>query len=233
MRRTSTGWEADSDAGIQGTQFGGQSVIVTGTRPTLTDDAISISHEDGPREGYSLARAFSGMFTSGGQADTFAWAPAAPMFGGDAAGGPSNVVLTSGSDLDRVSPGSWPLILDEAEAYTVGASPAGPPQNRLNQVYHVNEPANFGLEGGVPNWYFRGRPIYADTSASQGGMPGPIPNPDRPMYNNLPATTNYQTRVVDPNQQANLMGLSNPSAEGLNSLSFVPATVASLKEQLL
>lgn len=234
MRRTSTGWETDSTTGVGPPDYEPLNSVIAGTTvPYDYDNAMGASHQDGPREGYALARGYTEMYTSGSQEDTFAYALATPMFDQGQAVPQTDVILTSGSDLDRVAPNAWPLILDEAEAYQVGGSPEGPPLNRLKQVYHENTDANFGLLGGIPDWYFRRKSRYNSTPESQAGLPGPIPNASRPMYNNLPATTNYQTRVVDPNQQAQWDELTSPPADGLTSVVFTPASNASLKEQIL
>lgn len=203
---------------------------------------------------------WSSWFTSGGQEDTFAWAPAAPVFAGSQfEEGSHGVVLTAGSDLNRTAEGPWPFILDEAEAYDygVGLAPSNPTSPRMKEVHHENRPGNYGLEGGVPDWQFRdswARVQYDLEAIGVGGsvvaprmqrvqdvgteaIEGLYPiegarSPHRPTYNNLPPA-DYWQRVIDTGQWAQQGDLTSPSSANMTSLEFTPGGSASAQETLL
>lgn len=200
-------------------------------------------------------------FTSGGQEDTFAWAPAAPIFVGQQfEEGSRGVVLTSGSDLNRTADGPWPLILDEAESYDygVGLAQSNPTNPNLIEIAHQNRPGNYGLDGGTPDWYFRdswARVQYdldgndpvgtvvaprmvqqkdQGTAAIEGLYPiEGARSPWRPTYNNLPAVTDYQTRVIDYGQWSQQQELFSPSGSDVQAMEFTPGGSASATETLL
>jgi hypothetical protein len=199
-------------------------------------------------------------FTSGGQEDTFAWAPAAPIFSGSQfEEGSHGVVLTSGSDLDRTAEGPWPEILDEAETYDygVGLARSVPTAPAMVEVRHQNQPGNYGLAGGVPDWGFRdswARTQYdldgigpgssvvaprmqqvqdAPTESIQGLYPiEGARSPHRPTYNNLPSA-DYWQRVVDSGQWAQPQDLFTPPSGNQASLEFTPGGSATAQESLL
>lgn len=198
-------------------------------------------------------------FTSGGQEDTFAWAPAAPIFnGGQFEEGAHGVVLTSGSDLNRTAEGPWQEILDEAFTYQygIGLAESNPTNPTLKEVAHENVPGNYGLAGGIPDWYFRDSwaRVQQDMSGAGGGTvvaPRMLPvqdaptesiqglypiegarSPYRPTYNNLPAA-DYWQRVIDQGQWAQQQDLFTPPGNNQTSLEYTPGGSATAQETLL
>lgn len=134
-------------------------------------------------------------------------------------GGYSDVILTSGSDLNKTSLDSWPGIIDAG--YKIHNAWR---YNALHQVQTVKTAANFGLSGALTNWGFRAREF-----AGVGSMPGPVPYAGRPTYNNLTPIA-YNLRVNDPLSQAQNTELMNQTVIQNGPTDFTPAGSASLAE---
>lgn len=140
----------------------------------------------------------------------------------------ADVILTSGSDLDRTADNAWPDLIP-TEAYFPGDIV---PNNLHSENFLTPaSQANYGQEGGVPDWQFRNRPDYAYDEGAQAGMPGPIREPYRPTWQNLPPGQYWQ-RYVDIGQWDNTNSLSSPTNVG-NPLVFQSAGPASLQESVL
>lgn len=150
-----------------------------------------------------------------------------PLFHRGALTHQGEIVLTAGSDLDRTAWNAWPEIIPTEEYFAGDIVP----NNLRNPDYLTTRLGNYGQQGGKPNWYFRNRPDYDYEEGHQAGMPGPIREPYRLTWQNLPAGTYWQ-RYVDRGQWDNQDSLGSPSNEG-NPLAFTPAGNASLKESIL
>ncbi len=96
--------------------------------------------------------------------------------------------LTAGSDLNRASSG-WPTLLDGGAKFWNN----GWRKSVLREVQAHNNPGNYGLVSSKANWLFRYRAF-----GGIGNMPGPVPNPYRPMYQNL-TPIQWRTLVPNPN----------------------------------
>ena len=116
-------------------------------------------------------------------------------------------VLTSGSDLNRTAQGPWrPLIdagrLDYGPPDVQGGT-AEWPANRFRNVQTTPyKSANYGSITSTANFGWRKWPFPAPLLPNTpivGLLPGPIPEPHRPMWNNLPPAL-YNMRVANPTQ---------------------------------
>lgn len=147
-------------------------------------------------------------------------------------------VLTSGSDLNQyVAPvgdmqNPWPWTFS---AMVKGLF-ARWRKNNLRDVYHVNLPANYGGKGSVPFYRSRHREYNAENPYGEfAGAPGDgsmIPNPKRPMYNNL-APIVYGIRDIDLSAQAAAAELVQIPVIPLGPVDYQTAGTASLQETLL
>lgn len=114
-------------------------------------------------------------------------------------------VLTSGSDLNRTAEGPWRPLIDAGRlAYGPPAAQGDTyewPANRLRNVQVTPyTPANYGSVSSLANFSFRHWAFPAPTlpdTPTVGRLPGPIPDPHRPMYDNLPPAL-YNMRVANP-----------------------------------
>jgi hypothetical protein len=97
--------------------------------------------------------------------------------------------LSSGSDLNRASSG-WPALLDSLNAKLVNG---GWVPSKLREVEAHNEIGNYGMVSSKANWLFRYRAF-----GGIGNMPGPVPNPYRPMWQELTPIT-WRTLVPNAN----------------------------------
>lgn len=120
--------------------------------------------------------------------------------------------LTAGSDLDRTAEGPWRPIIDAGLLDYKGGSAAWRPST-LQTVKSVKLPANYGEVTSLTNFSFKNAAFPADEVGmpSIGLLPGPIPNPHRPMWNNLPGTNVYHMRVANPTK-TRLTELRNTNA---------------------
>lgn len=117
--------------------------------------------------------------------------------------------LTSGSDINHAAVGAWPTLLDGGAKFWNN----GWRKNKLKEVEAHNTPANYGAESSKANWLFRYRAF-----GGIGNMPGPVPNPYRPTYQNL---TPIQWRTLVPNP--NITGMSTEQ-HGPISIQTQPST---------
>ena len=119
-------------------------------------------------------------------------------------GTPPPRVLTSGSDLNRTAEGPWRPLID------AGQLDYGPPSQTggtaewsdkpLRTVQAIKQSANYGSISSISNFSWRHwafpAPLLPRTP-TVGRLPGPIPDPHRPMWNNLPPAL-YNMRVPNP-----------------------------------
>lgn len=113
--------------------------------------------------------------------------------------------LATGSDLNRTAQGPWPVLVDSAFANF--KEPGSWTPNSFIVAKTVNLPANYGgmtsrSNFGFRSWFFppKGNSNYP----SVGMLPGPIPFPHRPMWNNAPPTI-YRQRVSNANSAQNVV----------------------------
>lgn len=97
--------------------------------------------------------------------------------------------LTSESALNQAAVGAWPTLLDAGSKFWNG----GWRQSVLREVTNQNVIGNYGSITSQSLFGFRYR-AYAGV----GNMPGPIPTPYRPTYNDLVPIT-WNLRVPNPN----------------------------------
>lgn len=106
--------------------------------------------------------------------------------------------LTSGSSLNKTAEGPWAPLIDSFVLLFKSGTAWRP--STLHTVTPSKAPPNYGSITSSANFGFRswtfptGGPI-----SSIGMLPGPIPNPRRPMWNNLPAVL-YGLRVPNTNR---------------------------------
>lgn len=136
-------------------------------------------------------------------------------------GGYSDVILTSGSDLNKTSDDSWWEPIDAGFKMWTAWRP-----NTLNDQYNVAVGANYGLLGSLVNWYFRAREFVGI-----GSTPGPMPYAGRPMYNNL-TPIQWNLRVNDPSSQAQPGELGSARNTLAGPANYTPSGVARYMEVL-
>ena len=148
-------------------------------------------------------------------------------------------VFTSGSDINQAaeavseSPGvefssgsaenkaityaPWPPLLGNTNQLDNGwQAPV------LREVSTVKVPANYGLSGSFVNYHTRNHEY-----PGIGGMPGPIPTPNRPTYNNLEPIS-YRLQVLNPKTMAQPGELIGQTVIQKGDLNFEPGGTASL-----
>jgi hypothetical protein len=135
---------------------------------------------------------------------------------------PNQLVLTSGSDLNKTADGPWPSLLNAAYRILLGFRPNG-----YRGQTSVRIGANYGGDGSEVGWYYRD-PEYSGV----GNYPGPVPFSKRPTYNVVTPIA-YGLRLLDPAQQANPAGLINIPVGQNKSAVFVPPGNASLSETVI
>jgi hypothetical protein len=135
---------------------------------------------------------------------------------------PNEVVLTSGSDLNRTSWDSWPSIISMSRRWLTAWR-----SNSLHQVLNVRAGANYGGQGSKVGWGFRNSEYKG-----VGLMPTPVPFPTRPMWNNLKAIA-WGLQVLDNGAQAQSAELVQVQVKSVNPASFTPAGQATITETLL
>lgn len=136
--------------------------------------------------------------------------------------------LTAGSDLNVTAEGPWAPLQDAGLVIDFNQGAAWVPST-LRQIFNHNVGGNYGSVTSIANFGFRNAAfgIYqAGKMAVIGLLPNTMPNPKRPMWNNLP-TAQYNLRVpssswVPTAQQANW------ESQNAYSLSFTPTGAASL-----
>jgi hypothetical protein len=140
----------------------------------------------------------------------------------------TEVILTSGTDLDNAAQSSgprglpWPRIINGMVKFFNSWRP-----NTLRQVHNQNLNGNYGAITSVANFGFRGREFYG-----VGSYPQPTPYPWRPMWNNLIPIV-WGLRDIDPQQLAQAQELMVFGPIQTNSSTFEPGGAASLQETLL
>ncbi|HEY1645944.1 MAG TPA: hypothetical protein VGF75_06290 [Candidatus Saccharimonadales bacterium] len=126
--------------------------------------------------------------------------------------------LTSGSDINEAAVGAWPVLIDGGFKYRNG----GWRKSVLREVSNQNTPSNYGSETSKANFGFRFREFLGI-----GGMPGPIPNPYRPTFNNLIAIS-WGLRVANPNTKTNTTAQKGPITIQTKPSSWQSSSTASL-----
>lgn len=189
---------------------------------------------EGLRAVGSISSYFNGTWRSGVASRPF---PASISASGDRAPAPwvktdSNQPpprqLTAGSDLNVTAEGPWLWLQDAGLVIDFNQGAAWVP-NTLRQIFNRNVAGNYGSISSLANWSFRSwafSPNVPGATPTIGMLPGPISNPKRPMWNNLPAAQ-YRVLVVNPNYPP-MTTQANIENQNAYSLSFNQAGVASL-----
>jgi hypothetical protein len=127
--------------------------------------------------------------------------------------------LSSDAALNNAAVGAWPEILDNGIKFKGGWVP-----NKLREVAARNIPGNYGLITSIANFQFRYRAFEGI-----GSMPGPVPNPYRPMYNNLISIV-WHLRVANPNTKSNTTAQKGPITIQYKPATWLGANTASLNK---
>lgn len=133
--------------------------------------------------------------------------------------------LTAGSDLNVTAEGPWPYLVDAIP----NIDPWQWRPSTLREVATHNVGGNYGLVTSVANFSFRNAAFGPSQSGRMGViglLPNTMPNPYRPMWNNLPAAQ-YNLRVPS---SSTVPISQNSNYESINaySLAFNQSGVASL-----
>jgi hypothetical protein len=140
----------------------------------------------------------------------------------------NGVILTSGSDLDQAAVSSgdrrlpWPPVFLAAVKRMFN----GWGKRDLKEVYAKVLPGNYGSQGSLAQYGFRGSEF--------GGpflYPGPVPVGTRPMYDNIVPTV-YGLRVIDYDSQSQLAELNIIQTIPVAPVDFNPGGAASIAEQV-
>jgi hypothetical protein len=135
--------------------------------------------------------------------------------------------LTAGSDLNVTAEGPWPYIID-ASVLTYDSGTAWRPST-LREIFNHNVGGNYGSVTSLANFNFRNAAFGAYQAGKMGViglLPNTMPNPKRPMWNNLPSAQ-YNLRVPSSSR---VPIDQNTNYENINaySLSFQQTGSASL-----
>ena len=135
--------------------------------------------------------------------------------------------LTAGSDLNVTAEGPWVTLIDAG--ILDFDSGAGWKPSTLKNPAHVMTPANYGEVTSVANFGFRGALFNANEPIQPAiaNLPGPIPDPRRPMWNVLPAAR-YNERVTNSNIATMITNNANVENQNAYPVTFTPTGVASL-----
>jgi len=110
--------------------------------------------------------------------------------------------LTSGSDLNKTATGPYPPLINSS-VIQYKAGNAAWPANEYRTQQIVRIPANYGSNTSIARFQSRGWEFPVNVPGqlpSIGFLPGPIPDPHRPMWNVLAQGAMYHMRVENPTQ---------------------------------
>lgn len=146
--------------------------------------------------------------------------------------------LTAGSDLNRTAEGPWLTLIDAGSIDY--HDNAGWTPNTLANPRNINVRGNYGEVTSVANFNSRKWAFpFTNERPEIAFLPGPIPNPHRPMWNNLVPIV-YGLRVTNPTQvKASQSARFNPasrysaSAGSYNEAASLNPSGASMQEVLL
>ena len=131
---------------------------------------------------------------------------------------PSN--LTSDAALNQAAVGAWPTLIDAGAKFWNG----GWRNSVLREVTHQNIIGNYGSISSDANYGFKWRAF-----AGIGNMPGPIPTPYRPTYNDLVPIT-WNLRITNPNIVPMSTAQTGPISVQKNPSTWLGTGTASLSK---
>ena len=128
--------------------------------------------------------------------------------------------MSSTSAINNAAVGAWPDMIDAGYRFDNN----GWRPSVLREVSTTNVSGNYGAVTSKALFGFRSRAF-----GGIGNSPGPIPNPYRPMYDDLIPIT-WGLRVGNPNIVANATAQKGPITIQNNSSTWVGTNTASLSK---